>query len=383
MTLLERILDRVRALEPFKSRAQQGMAFATKQPWAKRWGDLTKKQKGGFKKVPKYAPGSKSPNKHRARGHKIPVSSPAYKRAMKAAASYVEAVREKTNQPGDTITADFRQKYGIKGKDGAYHLPLPPDGHPMAKQFAAAVLKRAPQVTQLSAEQVAKQVARAKKILGQSNEAGAEQTDPKMVAAIEALRERGVVDPHAVPFHLDIELREGATAKFNEDGSIRSLVIREGPGNPRDKNYYTRSFVESLLPLLEGADAFYDHPSESEERDRQERGIRDKAGWWAEPTVESFTDEHKRAVAGGWAQFHPRAGDPVIESLIRTTREKAQKYPTKAPFMAFSINGYGAGAAGKSPLDESDCNLVETATQLRSVDVVTYGGAGGRPTFSQ
>lgn len=61
----------------------------------------------------------------------------------------------------------FYEKHGVKGSDDKYHLPLPPKGHPQAKRYAKAVLTRAHQVTKLSPEQVAKQVKKAKDILGE------------------------------------------------------------------------------------------------------------------------------------------------------------------------------------------------------------------------
>jgi hypothetical protein len=36
---------------PFRSKAQQRFAFATKQPWAKKWAKKTKAA-GGFKSLP-------------------------------------------------------------------------------------------------------------------------------------------------------------------------------------------------------------------------------------------------------------------------------------------------------------------------------------------
>lgn len=66
-------------------------------------------------------------------------------------------------------TPKFYEKHGIKGSDGNYHLPLPPKGHPQAKRYARAVLTRAHQVTKLTPEQVARQVKKARDILGESN----------------------------------------------------------------------------------------------------------------------------------------------------------------------------------------------------------------------
>ena len=69
---------------------------------------------------------------------------------------------DEDNARGETITADFRRRYGI-GDTG--RLPLPPRDHPDALKFARAILSRAHQVKGVDPAKVAARVAKAKSYL--------------------------------------------------------------------------------------------------------------------------------------------------------------------------------------------------------------------------
>ncbi|MBD5635068.1 MAG: hypothetical protein IAI49_11375, partial [Candidatus Eremiobacteraeota bacterium] len=204
----------------------------------------------------------------------------------------------------------------------------------------------------------------------------------------EALREARTENPAArlYPIRVGMILAEaGATPADGSVGPVRMVAIRMGHGNPVDKNYYDESFIESIVPLLAGADCFYDHPSAFEEQNRPERAIRDKAGWFSDPAVAPFkdpADPNAVEVPAAYATFNPREGDPEIASLLRTWRKKIEAYPDKEPFVAFSIFAFGIGAPGKAP-DGSDANINSKCAELRSVDLVTSAGAGGRPVLTE
>lgn len=378
-----------RALEPFRSRAQQRWAFATSKPFAKKWGNATKKAPGGFKRLGQYAPGSTSPNKKRKIGKKIPVDSPAYRRAARA--GHESGTREAMIY-GGSVAAPHDSHEHVKDAiekaakaDKRFHSPDSTDEWNISVPLTYPHTKKAVVSNSRSGKMWIAPYSMndaGECALGEPQEATMDVVPTDAQTTLASLRESGHDGAVLMPFHLTVEVREGATI-FNDDGSVRSLVIREGDGNAVDNNYYQRSFVESLIPLLEGADCFYNHESASQAKELPERDVRDKAGWWESPAVEDVVDEHGNTVAGGWAKFHPRVGDATVSSLLRTTQEKMRRYPEKAPFVAFSINGFGAGEAGKSPRDGSDKNLLEVATRLKSVDMVTYAGAGGRPTFRE
>ncbi|MBD5603548.1 MAG: hypothetical protein IAI48_00405 [Candidatus Eremiobacteraeota bacterium] len=203
--------------------------------------------------------------------------------------------------------------------------------------------------------------------------------------AKEALREAQTANPSArlVPMRFTMAIAEAQAVAAG--GPVKMVAIRVGHGNPVDKNYYDEAFIESIVPMLAGADCFYDHPSAFEDQNRPERAIRDKAGWFSDPVVAPFKDPanpNAGEVPAAYAVFNPREGDPEINSLLRTWRNKIEKYPEKEPFVAFSINAYGVGAPGQAP-DGSEANIISKCAELRSVDLVTSAGAGGRPVLTE
>lgn len=77
---------------------------------------------------------------------------------------------------GLPVDANFRKKHGVPPSGpgphppSSYKLPMPPASHPMAKKFARAVLSRAKKTKGVSPANVAKQVAKANRVLyGKSN----------------------------------------------------------------------------------------------------------------------------------------------------------------------------------------------------------------------
>lgn len=326
----------------------------------------------------------------------------------------------------------LRKRYGILSKDGSQRdLPVLPREHPLAARFAATALRRSRTLLDAGAydpDAIAKQVRKANLVLyGKPAPTEAEKQrargmrlekdvayhfgeaqqpfdhlrksangwiettevaddDPEMPEstreALRSVRESGRPEVRAYKSHAVMPLRE---VKRAEDGSVPVMAIRMGDGNPGDKNYYAESFVDSVVQLLPGTDAFYNHASLSQEKDLPERDVREKCGWFSEPWKAPFQDPRQigaPVVPAAWATFHPRDGDPVVESLLRTCANKFRKYPEKDPFAAFSINAYGIGSPGEHPETGEFRNVMERATNLMSVDMVTAAGAAGRPDFS-
>ncbi len=319
----------------------------------------------------------------------------------------------------------LRKRYGISSKDGSKRdLPVLPRSHPLAAKFAATALQRSRALLDGGAFDpgaIAKQVRKANLVLygkpaptdtekanarkkrlkrdvayhfgeslqpiaGSIGATALEDDAPDLPTstreALRVLRESGRPDAKAYRVAILAPLREAAA---NADGSIDVMTIRVGDGNPGDKNYYGESFIDSVLQLLPGTDSFFDHQGVAEEKDLPERHVRDKCGWFADPWKAPFTDPRvigSPTVPAAWAKFHPLAGDAVVESLLRTCQNKFSKYPEKDPFVAFSINAYGVGSPGEHPETGDFRNVMERATTLMSVDMVTAAGAAGRPDFS-
>jgi len=166
-----------------------------------------------------------------------------------------------------------------------------------------------------------------------------------------------------------VELRETDVRKSG--GAFEATVLREGPGNPEDKNAYSREALRGAVGSgrFEGLQAFADHPTASEERDRPERSVRQLVGHFREA---HYVEE------GGLgkvkARFVPISGPGYewVTSLI----ESALKAPAGKPLIGISIDGYGHAPDTKE-INGRTYNLVREITHLGSADIVTRAGAGG------
>lgn len=330
------------------------------------------------------------------------------------------------------VNSTFRRKYGIPPKgtppaggwaDSDYGFPLPPAGHPQALQFAHAVLSRAHQSKNFDPVDVAKQVAKAKRIIAQHEKKNESVTPWREVRWLNLAQRRGKgfasVNPRknesrraffnrcpaAVPAsrveHLEESqlqrLTEGAIAIRNgsahfadwspSNQSLREavatdnvvkdvLLIREGPGNPADGHYYSKECIQTSVEsrVFEGAQCYLDHSSVFEERNRPERSVKDLAGWYSDVYAKPYTDPKLGECLGLFATFHPAVGKPEVLSIVRTCVEYARQYPRMA-YAGLSISAYGDGEPDE--IGGKEYLRVDRITAVESVDIVTRAGAGG------
>ena len=66
------------------------------------------------------------------------------------------------------------------------------------------------------------------------------------------------------------------------------IILKEGPGNAVDKNYYSIDALKSAVPQFEGAQCYADHPTSTEEIERPVRSVKDVIGYFSEVKVESI-----------------------------------------------------------------------------------------------
>jgi hypothetical protein len=164
-----------------------------------------------------------------------------------------------------------------------------------------------------------------------------------------------------------IQVRE-----LRRDGpEYEATIIREGPGNERDRNYYTRDCLRDAVDrgLFEGLQAYADHPTKAEEVQRPERSIRQLVGSFREARLV----EGQRAEVR--AKFAPIAGKAYswVRDLIETTIDGD---PSR-PLIGISIDGYGV-APDQQEIGGKTYNVVREIASLPSADLVTNAGAGGR-----
>ena len=167
---------------------------------------------------------------------------------------------------------------------------------------------------------------------------------------------------------LVVYLREAAVTKTGNAYEV--TVVREGPGNPGDRNYYTKQALREAVNkgLFEGLQAYLNHPTPTEERERPERDVRYLAGHFREAR---FIDGKPAEVR---AKFIPGGMDKDrVVQLI----ESALESPQDRPLIGISIDGYGH-APDQQEINGRTYNMVREVTNLGSADIVTRAGAGGQ-----
>lgn len=213
------------------------------------------------------------------------------------------------------------------------------------------------------------------------------------------IKESNAASAHAELAREDEEIapliQGGVTGSYGR--RFKVILIQEGLGNFGNAFYYTRQALESAVPLFEGKKFMVDHPSESEERDRPERSVRDIAGYYERVHIE---EQAGRAVL---------AGDLVVLSgdeyeWVRTQLRESLEYSKShaGDLVGLSINANGdaeqvdladlvAGNVVQVPqgalpklheakaLGITTVNVVNRFTAATSCDLVTEAGAGGKP----
>lgn len=192
-----------------------------------------------------------------------------------------------------------------------------------------------------------------------------------------------------------VRLKESSSPAVNgQPQSFEVTLIREGLGNLRDKFYYTKEALESGIALFEGKKIYADHPSESEEKDRPERSVRDILGHFE--NVHVSLDEDGAALLEGKVMVLP--SEQWAVDRMKHAIEYSKKYPNQ-DFVGLSINANGEAEprslndflrerqipktaliklnmAQEQGIDT--IRVVSKLTDATSCDLVTAPGAGGR-----
>jgi len=179
------------------------------------------------------------------------------------------------------------------------------------------------------------------------------------------------------PFTSFVTIREAGTAP---DGAARVVIITEGLGNLRDRNYYTREAVESCVPLFNGKQFFIDHPTATEEGDRPERSVRDLAGYFydtARGTVKDPVTGDTLVACLGSLRFDESDAGQIARAKVATALEYQRRFPnSKSVYAGISINGGGVSEPGM--IQGMQVNLVKEIQEAVSADIVTRPARGGR-----
>jgi hypothetical protein len=162
--------------------------------------------------------------------------------------------------------------------------------------------------------------------------------------------------------------------------SVRCVLLSEGLGNLRDRNFYTKAAIVSAVPIFEGRVCFLDHPSATEDRDRPERSVRDLVGYFGDVREGVVTDPDgtQRAALFGTLYFdHSDAGDLAFRK-VTAALEYARRFPqSDRHYVGLSINASGVSRPGDIP-GLGSVNLIERIGDAFSADIVTRPARGGR-----
>lgn len=178
-------------------------------------------------------------------------------------------------------------------------------------------------------------------------------------------------------------LREVRRIRFLEQQPARSrgvykvILLREGPGNPRDRHFYTRKAIEQAARerIFEGLPAYADHPDAVEEEVRPERSIRDMAGWFE--NAEFVEDEATRkALLVSDLVTIPGPSLQWVRDLLDAALLKRSNRSDATDLVGLSINATGVTEA--MDVGGEEWQAVQEFLEGKSVDIVTQAGAGGR-----
>jgi hypothetical protein len=177
--------------------------------------------------------------------------------------------------------------------------------------------------------------------------------------------ESGDGDPQGIPLEdLDI-LREAfvplVEKALRRDDTVAVKLIAPGRGS---SGYYSADVLErdASAAFPKGTKMYWDHPTESESRERPERSLRDLA---AELVSEARFDEEGASGPGVYA-------DAKVFGEYKTSVEEL------APHIGVSINAGGV-VNETATAEDGTAGIVERIvhTPFNSVDFVTEPGAGG------
>jgi len=158
---------------------------------------------------------------------------------------------------------------------------------------------------------------------------------------------------------IDLPILE-AKSISEEKGIYEITLIKEGLTSDK-RRYYPRSVLESSVSLFEGTQAYADHPTKSEMKDRPERSIRDLIG-----VYDSVRLDESNGTTSIKAQLKTLDSAEWVRPLLNMATESAN-------MCGASIHADGTVI----PKGSNGADLVESINSVFSTDIVTRPNAGG------
>jgi hypothetical protein len=160
---------------------------------------------------------------------------------------------------------------------------------------------------------------------------------------------------------------------------FKVVLITEGLGNLRQRNYYGPEAIESAVKIYEGKPSYINHQSADEEKNLPERDSRDLAGYYKNLKVEII--KGKKACAG---EIHCDLSDSgrFLAEKIQSALMYQKDFPDRTQeYCGFSINGDGDAEPREIDTEAGtlSVNYVTSFTEdSESCDLVTTPARGGK-----
>jgi len=148
-----------------------------------------------------------------------------------------------------------------------------------------------------------------------------------------------------------------------DKGRATVIIIKAGFNATKDR-YYPAEVLKRDYGIFEGLKMYADHPTETEEKERPERSIRE---WVA--TLKDVTCDESGTITGVAEII-----EPWLMQKLASLRDKEMLSE-----MGISINA--VGSASKATIDGVETLAIEKLERANSVDFVTEPGAGGQVTL--
>ncbi len=153
-----------------------------------------------------------------------------------------------------------------------------------------------------------------------------------------------------------VMIEEGA---FDKKGELDITIIKPG-FNTSKSRYYEKAMLARDKKIFENLNMYADHPTESEQRERPERSVRNIVARTGMVTEGRDGELRTRAkIVAPW--FKERCALMAEQGLLNT--------------LGVSIVAIGEGI--KKEIEGTPTRLIERLVKGRSVDIVTDAGAGG------
>jgi hypothetical protein len=180
-----------------------------------------------------------------------------------------------------------------------------------------------------------------------------------------------------------VEAKKDDKGKALEGPRVKVILLTEGLGNIRDKNYYGPEAVKSMPLMFEGAVCMMNHQSYAEESNRPEGEVEKTVGYYKNLKAQEIEDGMggKRWACVGELHFDLSEAGAEAYAKAKTAVHYQAEFPdTGKDYIGLSINAYGDAEPREMMIDGAmmEVNYVKRFVQVRSCDIVTMAGRGGK-----